>query len=450
MFRDRRGSITVYTALFLTAGVSAGTLAVDVGRMSVLRSEMQNTADAAAMAGAVQLDGRDNARARALDVATNAAQGWSAIPSGGGDLDVASVIYYSALEPAPVVATSDADAVFIEVELEPKQVEILFQPLLNAVTNTTSSTVSSMNAVATARIDPFICHAPPLMMCDLSEIDASLDFTQVANAGRQVRLKEAQNSGGPLAPGNFGLLALPDGSAGANDIEGALAAVEPESCYSLDVTTATGSKTEKVRAGMNARFDVASGWPFPAPDVINYPRDDTLIADAAALAGDGVWDISGYWQDKHGVAPPPALADASRYQAYLYELGLEFARNGRRTIYPFDGTLPEGFTVVSPDAEDIPVALDPANSDDPDFDGVATGEIASNGPARRLVQVPLLQCVAQGIGGHASYPTDGKYVELFITESVGAPPEAAIYAEVVRPLTPANNPDFHANVRLVR
>ena len=123
MFRDRRGSITVYTALFLTAGVSAGTLAVDVGRMSVLRSEMQNTADAAAMAGAVQLDGRDNARARALDVATNAAQGWSAIPSGGGDLDVASVIYYSALEPAPVVATSDADAVFIEVELEPKQVE---------------------------------------------------------------------------------------------------------------------------------------------------------------------------------------------------------------------------------------------------------------------------------------------------------------------------------------
>jgi len=450
MFRDRRGSITVYTALFLTAGVSAGTLAVDVGRMSVLRSEMQNTADAAAMAGAVQLDGRDNARARALDVATNAAQGWSAIPSGGGDLDVASVVYYSALEPVPVLATSDADAVFIEVELEPKQVEILFQPLLNAVSNTTSSTTSSLGAIATARVDPFICHAPPLMMCDLSEVDASLDLTSTANAGRQVRLKEAQNAGGPLAPGNFGLLALPDGSVGAKDIEGALAAVEPEDCYSLDITTATGSKTQKVRDGLNARFDVGSGWPYPAPDVINYPRDDTLIADSAALAGDGVWDISGYWQDKHGVAPPPALADASRYQVYLYELGLEFARDGRRTIYPVEEILPEGFTLVSPDAADNPVALDPANSDNPDFDGVATGEIAENGPARRLVQVPLLQCVAQGIGGHATYPTDGKYIEFFITETVGEPPEAAIYAEVVRPLTPANNPDFHANVRLVR
>jgi Flp pilus assembly protein TadG len=450
MFRDRRGSITVYTALFLTAGISAGTLAVDVGRMTVLRSEMQNSADAAAMAGAVQLDGRDNARARALDVATNAAQGWSAIPSGAGDLDVASVAYYSVLEPSPVVATGDADAVFLEVELVPKQVNILFQPLLNALIDSASSTTSTLTAVATARIDPFICHAPPLMMCDLSEIDASLDLTQPENAGRQVRLKEAQNSGGPMEPGNFGLLALPDGSVGANAIEGALATVAPEDCYTLDVTTATGSKTQKVRDGMNARFDVNSGWPYPAPNVINYPRDNTLIADSSAFAGDGVWGISGYWQDKHGVAPPPALADGSRYMAYLYELGLEFARDGRRTVYPPGDSLPEGFTLVTPDAADIPVALDPANSDNPIFDGVATGEIAENGPARRLVQVPLLQCIAEGVSGHASYPTDGKYVEFFITETVDAPPEAAIYAEVVRSLTPVNNPDFHANVRLVR
>ena len=99
MIRDRRGSITVYTALFLAAGISAGTLAIDVGRMTALRSEMQNRADSAAMAGAVQLDGRAGARARALAVASNAATEWSALPSGGGDLDVAAVTYYSAIEP---------------------------------------------------------------------------------------------------------------------------------------------------------------------------------------------------------------------------------------------------------------------------------------------------------------------------------------------------------------
>ena len=448
MICDRRGSITIYTALFLTAGISAGTLAVDVGRMAVLRSEMQNSADSAAMAGAVQLDGR--AGARALDVASNAAIGWSALPSGSGDLDVLEVTYYSALEPSPVAATGDADANFIEVALAPKQISMLFQPLLNSLTGSTTSTTSTLGAVATARIDPFICHAPPLMMCDLSELDSGLDLTQPENAGRQVRLKEAQNSGAPLAPGNFGLLSLPDGSSGASAIEAALAAVEPESCYSLDVTTATGSKTQKVRSGINARFDVGAGWPFPAPDVINYPRDADLMADSTALLGDGAWDITSYWLDKHGVALPPALADASRYQIYLYELGLEFARNDRRTIYPPDESLPDGFTLVTPSGADVPVADDPANADNPDFDGVPEGEIAANGAARRLVQVPLLQCVAQGIGGHATYPTEGKYVELFITETVNAPPEAAIYGEVVRPLTPSNDPDFHANVRLVQ
>ncbi|HJN60581.1 MAG TPA: hypothetical protein QF630_06005, partial [Alphaproteobacteria bacterium] len=45
--------------------------------------------------------------------------------------------------------------------------------------------------------------------------------------------------------------------------------------------------------------------------------------------------------------------DASRYQAYLCELGLEFARNGRRTNYPPGGSLAEGFTLVTPDAAEI-------------------------------------------------------------------------------------------------
>lgn len=259
MFRDRRGSITVYTALFLTASISAGTIAIDFGRMAVLRSEMQNSADAAAMAGAVQLGGRAGAQARALDVASNAAVGWSALATGNGDLDIAEVSYLSILEPDLITATGNADANFIEVTLVPKQITILFQPMLNSLTESASATTQSLSAVATAGIDPFICHAPPLMMCDLGEVDSGWDLTPPENVGRQVRLKEAQNAGAPMAPGNFGLLSLPDGSSGASAIEAALAAVEPDSCYTLDVTTATGSKTQKVRNGINARFNVASG-----------------------------------------------------------------------------------------------------------------------------------------------------------------------------------------------
>lgn len=450
MLRDKRGSIGVFGALFLTVSVSAGALAVDIGRLGVLRSELQNRADAAAMAGAAQLDGRSGARDRAFVVAVQATQEFSNVPSGSAELSVAEVRYFSVLDPEPVLAENDADAAFIEVSLAPKTVNMVFGPVLAAVAPAGSTSGSTeMAAAATARIDPFICHAPPLMMCDLQELAASLDLTAPESAGRQVRLKEAQNAGGPLAPGNFGLLALPDGSAGAADIEGALAAVEPEDCYTLEVTTATGSKTQKVRNGINARFDVGSGWPEPAPNVINYPRDADL-ASPDVIAGSGVWDIETYWLERHGAALPDDLVGATRFQVYLFELGEPYLRNGAQTIYPVPDTAPDGFALVSPPGPDIPVAGVGEDAGDPDFDGVPAQAVASNGAARRLLAVPLLGCVSQGVRGRGTYPTDGRYVEVFLTEDVKAPPEAAIYGEIVRTLTPTNMPDFHANVRLVR
>lgn len=451
MLKNKRGSIGVFGALFLTVSISAGALAVDIGRLGVLRSELQNRADAAAMAGAAQLDGRVGARARALAVAAQATTEFSNVPEGDAELTVSGVRYFSALEPELILADTDVDAAFLEVSLSPKSVDMVFGPVLAAIGPAGSTSGSqAMDAVATARIDPFICHAPPLMMCDLMELDSELDLTAASAAGRQVRLKEAQNSGGPLAPGNFGLLSLPDGSAGAADIEGALAAVEPEDCYTLDVTTATGSKTQKVRGGINARFDVDSGWPFPAPNVINYPRDAEFVASADAVAGGGSWDIETYWLARHGNALPVELGGSSRYQVYLYELGEPFLRNGKQTVFPVPDTPLDGFELISPLAADLPQAAageDPAN---PDFDGVPTQAVASNGTARRLVALPLLGCMSADIRGHGTYPTDGRYIEVFLTEAVKAPPEAAIYGEIVRTLTPTNTPDFHANVRLVR
>jgi hypothetical protein len=451
MLKNQRGSIGVFGALFLTVSISAGALAVDIGRLGVLRSELQNRADAAAMAGATQLDGRAGARARALAVAGQATTEFSNVPAGDAELTVSGVRYFSALEPDLVLADTDAGAAFLEVSLAPKSVEMVFGPILAAFgPDSSTAGAQSMGAVATAGIDPFICHAPPLMMCDLMEFDPAQDLTAPSAAGRQVQLKQSQNSGSPLAPGNFGLLSLPDGSAGAADIERALAAVEPEDCYTLDVTTATGSKTQKVRNGINARFDVDSGWPFPAPNVINYPRDIEFIASVDAVVGSGNWDIETYWLQRHGFSMPSVLAGASRYQTYLYELGEPFLRNGKQTVFPVPSTSLEGFELVSSLDGELPYAADWEDPTDPDFDGIPTQPVAENGTARRLVALPLLGCVSADIRGHGTYPTDGRYIEVFLTETVKAPPEAAIYGEVVRTLTPTNMPDFHANVRLVR
>lgn len=457
--KSESGAIVPYAAIFATVAIAAGGLGVDFGRMAVLRTQMQDRADAGALAGAAQVDGRANAQARATTIAMDAISQASGVPADGAELGVASVNFYSAIEPDMVAATSDLDTKYVEVTLQPRQVNFYFEPMTSLLTGESTGS-GTVNATAIAKPSPFICEAPPLMVCDLKEEDPLLDMSLTSNIGKQVRLKEPQAGGGAAAPGNFGLLALPDGSSGASDIEDALAAVDPSDCYTLDVTTAQGSKTNKVKDGINARFDLPGVGFAPAPNVTNYPRDLPLVADPDAKMGDGDWQPEVYWPAMHdGVSLPGELAGASRYQVYLYEQGLSFARNGKLTTYPVEGAPPEGYTMVNAPGEDLVVDLDPLGDDDgdalenqldPDDDGVPQNPVASNGHERRLVKVAVLQCIANDVHGHGTYPTDGNYLEMFITEEVRDPPNAAIYGELVRPLSTTNDPDFHANVRLVR
>lgn len=442
--KDDAGGTLAYVAFFSMLAVGAGALAVDLGRMTVVRSEMQNRADAGALAGAAQLDGRAGAQARATAMALNAMHDSTRIASGGGELAVQSIEFLKTLSPREA-ATGDDDSWVVEVTMAEKTVGRMFDSLLRFASAGPAN--DRLNARAAAAPRPFICHAPPLMLCDPGETDASRDLDDPANVGRQMQLKPPPG-GGAWAPGNYGLLALPDGSLGASAIENALAAVEPADCYSIDVTTAPGVKTNKVQNGINARFGTST-YPYPAPNVINYPKDTDIENGTEAAMGDASWDRDAYWTARHGTPLPSALIGAARYQIYLYELGAEFARNGRRTLYPVTGDLPAGFTLISPSGPQIPA--DAANASDPEHDGEPDdGDVASNGYARRLVQVAILQCGSEGVRGSHEYPTNGKYVEMFITEAVDEEPAGGIYAEIVRPLSTVNDPDFHANVRLVQ
>lgn len=460
VIRDDRGGVAVFGAMVALTAIGAGAVAVDVGRMTVLRSQMQNAADARAMAAAVQLDGRDGAQTRATTVAQNVMVHGSAIPEDDSEIQVASVAFYSQYTPTKVVATNDQNAVFVEVVLEARQVDFLFEPVLDALTGDDAQS-AQITTYAVAGPDPYICHAPPLMICDYGDKgggvhDWSDDLRNPIHAGKQIRLKE-QGSGGTWVPGNFGLLSLPDGSSGASDLEAALAALLPEDCYELDVTTATGSKTNKIVDAINSRFDITGNpWPYPAPNVINFPRDATLISSTTEKLGDGSWDLAGYWTAKHGGSVPSELSGATRYQVYLYELGVPFARNGKQTLYPAPADLADyaGYELVEPSAAAIPVNA--SNQHDPDYDGAprstnptAYGDVTQD-YSRRLVQVVQLQCTTLDVKGKHDYPTQANYLEIFITEHMKSPPDADLYGEVVRSLSPTNNPEFHANVKLIR
>lgn len=442
--QDDTGSVAAYVAGFSILVLGLGAVSVDVGRLSVVQTQMQNRADAGALAGAAQLDSQEGARARATNMAMNASRSDSMFTTGGSELGVQAVTFYQAIEPDLVLADSDENAKFIRVSMAPKTMNYIFRPLSVGVDAPDSAT---MNAEAIAKPEPFMCHAPPLMICDLGENDPTIDLNSTDVIGRQVVLKPA-NGGDAWAPGNYGLLALPDGSIGASALEAALAAVQPADCYGIEIGTAPGVKTNKVQSGINARFGVDTSWSEPAPNVINYPQDEDVAAETEDVLGNGTWDLATYWSDKHDTPLPDDLIDATRYQVYLYELGETFARNGTRTIFPIDGDLPDGFVEVTPAASDIPTSTD--HPDDPDYDGVPSEAVASNGASRRIVQVAILNCIADEVRGSHNYPSTGKYLEMFITQAVSDAPAGGIYGEIVRPLTLTTTPDFHANVKLVR
>jgi hypothetical protein len=347
--------------------------------------------------------------------------------------------------------------------LEPRDITINFQRVLDILSGTTSPTTATLNATAVAGTEPFICNAPPLMICDYDDPPGSgTDLTDASNIGRQVRLKEPPSGGSQAwAPGNYGLLAV-DGSTEAGDIEEALAAVTPAACYSYLVETATGGKTNKVKNGINARFDITGNpWPDPAPNVITYPRDGNLISSTTATLGNGNWDLDGHWNARHDGDPTPGALtsiagtgqQATRFQTYLYELGETFWVNttgagaGKEVIYPTDGlTIPADYAAVTPGMADVPT--DDDNPNDPDFDGEPSQPVAANGPLRRVMEVALLKCDTYNVHGNGQYPTEGQYVEVFITEYVQDPPNGAIYGEVIRGITPLNAPEFYSNVVL--
>jgi Flp pilus assembly protein TadG len=67
--QDERGSVLPLVGLCLLVVLGFGAIAIDLGQQAALRSELQATADAAALAAASQLPDVQKARAKALDYA---------------------------------------------------------------------------------------------------------------------------------------------------------------------------------------------------------------------------------------------------------------------------------------------------------------------------------------------------------------------------------------------
>ena len=445
-FANSRGSVSFYGAMIIMTLVGSGALVADYGRMVVLKSQMQNYADSAVMAGAVFLDQSSSSITNAT-AAINSLTKQTNIGTGSNTLTLQSITFYDANGVATTTATS---AESVGVVVSDKNVQFLFKPVLDLLTRTSGSTEGTVTALANGNPSPIGCELPPLMACDFTEtLGSAYDLLSTSNIGKQIKLgpKSGTNA---MAPGNFGILDTTDGSQSTQDIAQAMASTEPSGCYGSGIDTAPGSRVDAVRDGINARFDLPAppqNFPDPARNVINYLKDTDISSN---LMGSGSWNYSTYWAAKHpGVTAPTILgSNPSRYQVYLYELGEEFAINGKQTLYPAPESLPAGYTLVSGyTSPGVPVASSNSNSTNNDYDGVPSRNTPVEDPKRRLIPAVILNCVADNIQGNGGpYPASGRYVELFVTETVSSTAGNTIYGEIVGSLTPANSEKIKANV----
>jgi Flp pilus assembly protein TadG len=279
------GATAPVAALALLVLVGIAALAYDLGRAYNLQSELQNAVDAAALAGASQLDNESGARARAIDAAAGSLvqndqtfatdeQGPLVQVDGRAVTENVDVTFWED-KAKTVEATDDASANFIEITLQPREVAVAFGALL------VDFDALEPRARAMAGMGAAYCKVPPLFFCmpsGCSDPDTCLD------EGQGIWMKgKPKGSSGEWFPGNFGILGLnnPDGSTSlsASLIRDAMGRVDPfAECFGKDgdVQTKPG-ETTTIAEGLNVRFDIYGGSSKDLTDDPQYkPAENTV------------------------------------------------------------------------------------------------------------------------------------------------------------------------------
>lgn len=469
--RDESGAVLAVIALVIPAVIGLVSLSADGGRLMNLNTELQAIADAAAIAGAWELDGADDAIDRAIAAAmgTLASSPQNApllaMDGSGPQIDLASIQFFSCLEEEEGcldlggdVSTFDpTEAVYIKVTTVPRASENIFAPVLALAGQ------SSTSATATAGSTIVACNVQPLMMCNPYEPSGN-EFS--AEPGQMFIFKakpETAGGGGTsFAPGDFALVDPPgETSSGATAVRDLLSLQGRKVCITNRLSPRSGHATNMVNWGVNVRFDLPPGGgqlnrmnQTPAPNVVKgmigggadgcnfqggsyeehpearLPQDQNMTAYGAVRIGDAEGSdmsqaaMDQYWSYHHGAPwPTGGSAPTTRYEAYLLEL--EMLQSGWGRDPPNEQPAPRCAPHSNNTSIDEPI------------------------PERRIMNVAIVDCLRFGIRGNSvNFVRPDKYAEFFITEPASG---GQIYTEFVRLMTPEDDESkIHRVVQLYR
>ena len=457
--RDTSGIILPYVTLLLTVLVGTSVLALDGARYMSLQSQLQNGADALALAGAAELDQHSDSITRSTNAINNLVTNSTLY---AGNVQVSTIQFLSSLPASDHtqitganVTTDPTLAKFVRVTVTPVTLSTILPASFFGGTN--SVTAGFPNTVA--------CNFPPIFICNpyetagMSDDAATAAFRTAMNDPATLR-KQFRMDDSKTGPGQFGFLIPPDGCTGASCLSDWIARTSPRACHSKGgVDLNTGMKTA-VNNAFNVRFDIKSGSLAPGPGYApaanvrkgyvqprtgqknwcnavpalsgpwtasssgpyNGSADDKCRQNASTtpnpqapiplpndtfsgtnIQGDGNWNCDAYWRNSHTSAAPAGCTASnptvSRYQVYQYEID--------HTAF---NDSPKQATCQNPETGQ-PLCAGASNA-------VST-------PDRRNIVVAVINCLAQtaagkmGGGSTANNVPAAAFAKYFITRPVG-------------------------------
>ena len=483
LWRDRRGSVVVWTTVAIPMFFALGGLLLDVGRIFNQHSQLQAYADHVALAAAAELDGENGAVGRAVLAALGPSFPGPLVSdthnfgTGSGDIAVGLLEFLDSLgnDPGPAsdsvvctrpaggalscsgvsTAVADAQVRFVRVTVEPTPMNYVLVPILNGLGIASAATSGAISAEAVAGFTRAVCNFPPLMICNPYESPSGGgDFTPTI--GQQILIK-SKGGGSQWGPGDFGLLSTAEtagdgycNGGGADRIRCVMALVEPNNaCVEGTVDIQPGEAVSTNR-GLNVRFDI---WDSP----LHNKKNNAAFAPAANVTK-GKIHTSGQCASNDLQAPPaspndtmklprdPCLAAATcpRFgdadTAHWQGGGLDAywqANHGGLPPAPFP-------TRYAAYRYEIDNALVPDKSSGGGEDGnptCASSSIDNPQRDRRRLIVAVINCVEQGINGAVNDVPVIAFADMFLTEPVGidATNEDDIWAEMLGVIEPGTD-----------
>jgi Putative Flp pilus-assembly TadE/G-like len=466
LWRDTSGIILPYVTVMLVVIVGVAVLALDGARYMTLQTQLQNGADALALAGAAELDRLPDAEARATRAIGNLLANSTLFGTGTDrKVQVAAIQFFSQLperDEAPlataVTAPDPTLARFVAVTVKPVTLGTILPAGLFGGSNAVTT-----GASAVAGFDQVVCQFPPLFVCNPYESDgmtyeSATAALQAASGDPTIRRRlmrlHQYRGANEYAAADYGFLESPSLGRDEASLIDALATVRPTACFQQSGVHFRPGFVSRIREGFNVRFDIyegamsanrydpnyrpaenvrkgyvgnacrmvpANNWPIGSPpnQATGLPLDRTWPNQNARM-GAGDWDFSTYWQVNHsGDGRPPPVVNGSpannanpptRYDVYRYEIEQGFVADRS----------PGGETGAP----------------------ICYGGQTFSAPDRRILPAAVINCRSLGLnaGVRASVPV-AAFAKFFLTLPF-SPTQSDLYVELVGLVKPGDDLNY--------